>query len=569
MKALHITFRYGNEVYGGAELYLRHLSEELVRKGVDVDICTTRTHTLTPIIKSGTLFDNTLYDTQVRGLEVYRFPVKNPNKYISLLFDKLIQKELDKEESGSESYVNDTVEEFFTEPGGFLLSGWNQLERYNDFQMRWSKSAGVIVINDTGVRNISLTLHNPKGIPAEIHLSGGGYDQTLPVGRTDGWEVFSVDLPDVSGKLFITLRCFRIWRPLKDIRSLGVALSDVEYTTSSGIHTIDLEYDYRHLLVKHGRYIPLLLQNARTRPGYLSTMFDYLRGPDSASMERWLKKNIQDYDIVLAQMFPFNTIKYSLIALKQNIPLVLLPLMHIEDEFYHWNHYYTMLSMADCIFSMSAYSKEQIFNRFNPNCHDIGAGVSGDLFLSPDADGGAFREKYGLLDHDIILTVSRKASSKRYECLVRAMDEISVSHPDALLVMVGPDDDKRPIDSDHVRYLGKIDEVDLVNAYDACDLFAMMSESESFGMVFCEAWARKKPVIGSRHCGAVATLIEEGKDGLLSSDEKELVDAVSQLLDDRCYGVRLGQNGYDKVCRHYTWDAVAERALACYEDLLR
>ena len=86
MRALHITFRYGKEVYGGAELYFRHLSEELVKRGVEVDVCTTCTNSLTPYIKSGTRFDNSLHDTTVSGVNIFRLTVINPNKYVSLIF---------------------------------------------------------------------------------------------------------------------------------------------------------------------------------------------------------------------------------------------------------------------------------------------------------------------------------------------------------------------------------------------------------------------------------------------------------------------------------------------------
>lgn len=568
MKALHVTFRYGTEIYGGAELYFRHLSEELIKRGVEVDVCTTCTNSLAPFIKSGTRFDNTLHDITVNGVNVFRFPVINPNTYMSLLFEKTLQKALDNEEAVSVPFIRKSAEDFFTDSGALLLDGWNQLERYGDSQMRWSKSDAAILISDTNIQEISFSLHNPKGIPAKIHISGTGYHNTFEVGRIAEWGAVSVDLPNISGKLLVTIRCPITWRPLKDHRSLGIAISNVEYVAASGRRKADLECDHRHFLTKQNKYIPYLIQNAESRPMYYSIMFDYLRGPRSPEMVRWLKKNIGSYDVVLAQMFPFNTIKYSLIAQKYSIPLILLPLMHVDDEFYHWKHYYGMLRQADCIFALSPYSKEQVFDKFNENCHDIGAGIAEETFLSPQVNGEKFREKFHLEERDIILTVSRKTSSKQYERLIRAMDRIKQSHPESILVMIGPDDDKKPVDSENVLYLGKLSEEDLVNAYDASDLFAMMSESESFGMVFCEAWARKKPVLGSRNCGAVATLIDEGNDGLLCADDEELAVAIVQLLEDKRYAALLGENGYTKVVECYTWNNVAERALACYEELL-
>jgi Glycosyltransferase len=183
--------------------------------------------------------------------------------------------------------------------------------------------------------------------------------------------------------------------------------------------------------------------------------------------------------------------------------------------------------------------------------------------------GYGFEISFNLENKQIILTVSRKNPGKRYDMIIRAMKEISKKFPDMQLVMIGPDDDHIPINTPEISYLGKVAEDDLADAYDACDLFVMMSESESFGMVFCEAWARKKPVIGNRNCGAVASLIDEGMNGLLCSNEKELGEAFCQLLGDSNYRKELGQQGYEKVCRSYTWDAVSERVSMCYENLLR
>ncbi len=129
------------------------------------------------------------------------------------------------------------------------------------------------------------------------------------------------------------------------------------------------------------------MHHAHKRPKYYSWMFDYLRGPESPDMQRWLERNISDYDIVLAQMFPFNTLKYSFVAKKFNKPLILLPLMHADDEFYHWNHYYDMLKSADCIFSLTQFSKQEVFDNLGAKCKNIGAGIETEIFLNSDVNG--------------------------------------------------------------------------------------------------------------------------------------------------------------------------------------
>jgi glycosyltransferase involved in cell wall biosynthesis len=567
MKALHITFRYGKDVYGGAELYFRHLSEELTRRGVTVDVCTTRTHTLTPFIKSGTAFDNSLRNETINSVRVFRFPVITQNRYLAFIFEKLIQRQRDQEERESSSYIRKTVKDSLLEQGSILADGWNQIERYGESSMRWTKSDASFSINDSNISKISFLFTNPKKISTHIEVSTEGYYEQRTIRAIPPSNSLSFQLNDISGLVTIKIHCGKVWHPMKDFRSLGVAISDIKYETPSGIKTVDLEHDYRFFLNKQHKYVPYLMQLAQNRPKYFSWMFDYLRGPWSPSMEHWLEKNISDYDIVLAQMFPFNTIKYSFIAKKYNKPLILLPLMHVDDEFYHWGHYYDMLKSADCVFALTSYSKNQVFDKLGSSCINIGAGIDQEIFLKGKINGSRFREKYHLRNKKIILTVSRKSPIKHYEYIIEAIEEIHHDYSDTVMVMIGPDEDKIPIVSEKVFYLGKIEDNDLADAYDACDVFVMMSESESFGMVFCEAWSRKKPVIGNRNCGAVSALIEDNWDGFLCSDKEELIIAITKLLKDKDISDLFGERGYQKVIKNFTWDLIADRVLNCYNNL--
>ncbi|WP_342679603.1 glycosyltransferase family 4 protein [Methanofollis sp. UBA420] len=248
--------------------------------------------------------------------------------------------------------------------------------------------------------------------------------------------------------------------------------------------------------------------------------------------------------------------------------LVVLPEMHIDDEFYHWSHYYDQLKQADLVLANSMYSKNELFDRIGAKSVCLGPGIDDTVFLSPDVDGGRFREKYGFEDKQIILTVSRKSPSKRYDMLISAMASLHQDYPDAHLVMIGPDEDRVPIDAAGVTYLGKAPETDLVDAYDACDTFAMMSESESFGMVFCEAWSRKKPVIGNRYCGAVASLIEDHVNGCLCGNVSDIESSIRLFLDDKTKACQFGSRGYQKAISNYTWPIISERLKSYYEDLI-
>jgi starch synthase len=99
-------------------------------------------------------------------------------------------------------------------------------------------------------------------------------------------------------------------------------------------------------------------------------------------------------------------------------------------------------------------------------------------------------------------------------------------------------------------------------------VFVLPSRLESFGFVFIEAWARRKPVIGDSGCPAVASLIEDGVDGYVCSDAAAIADRVTDLLENPALGKSMGEAGYAKVMRKYTWPAVATRVKAIYEQVV-
>ena len=568
MRALHVTFRYGREVYGGAEYYFRKLTEELSKNGLDIDICTTTTHKLAPIIKSGVLWDNVLANESINGVDILRFPSKNPNRYLGLIFEKLIQSQLDKEESSFGNYLVETSTRLYDENNGVFLTGWNPPERYGTSGMRWTKRNAKILIADANINRLSLSIMNRKGINSRLYIKSESYESITNLPKDDNWSTINIDLPGITGKLQIDLEMDRVWKPLKDHRSLGIAVAEVKYTTDGHERTLDIEHDYRKFLISKGLYVDFLHMNAIRRPRLFSNLFDYLRGPNSREMTKWIDGNAGDYDIVLAQMLPFNTIEYALRAKKKGVPVALLPLMHVDDEFYHWRHYYESLRQADVVLALSEYSKARLFDKIGAKSICVGAGIDKDIFINNRVNGEEFREKYGLYNKDIILTVSRKSGSKRYDMLIKAVENAKETFRNAWLVMIGPDEDGLPVDAEHMSYLGKVSQEDLVNAYDACDLFAMMSESESFGMVFCEAWSRKKPVIGNAYCGAVASIIDDGIDGFLCKDDMEITEKIKWLLDDRNLAKRMGERGFNKVINEFTWDKVANNVYRIYKDLV-
>jgi glycosyltransferase involved in cell wall biosynthesis len=116
------------------------------------------------------------------------------------------------------------------------------------------------------------------------------------------------------------------------------------------------------------------------------------------------------------------------------------------------------------------------------------------------------------------------------------------------------------------RLLGVISPEEKRDLFDAADVVALPSRTESFGIVFVEAWANRKPVIAA-DAGAVPELVRDGENGLLVpfGDVPSLADAIARLLDDRQLAQALGERGYELAMRDYTWAAVHERVKQAFE----
>jgi glycosyltransferase involved in cell wall biosynthesis len=144
----------------------------------------------------------------------------------------------------------------------------------------------------------------------------------------------------------------------------------------------------------------------------------------------------------------------------------------------------------------------------------------------------------------------------------------ALGRPDCRLVMVGEDVDGRPISSAHVSALGKLPRAEVLDAYDACQVFILPSESESFSLVILEAWLRRKPVIGNAACGPVAALIEPGVDGYLCAGPQAMAQRIGELLDDPTRCAQMGMAGYQKVLARYTWERVSHNVLKVYQQVI-
>jgi glycosyltransferase involved in cell wall biosynthesis len=86
-------------------------------------------------------------------------------------------------------------------------------------------------------------------------------------------------------------------------------------------------------------------------------------------------------------------------------------------------------------------------------------------------------------------------------------------------------------------------------------VFALPSSGEGFGLVFLEAMAFGKPVVGVA-AGGVTDIVRDGESGFLAppGDPERLAQALQKLLSDASLRARFGAAGADIVRRDYSFD---------------
>ncbi len=238
-----------------------------------------------------------------------------------------------------------------------------------------------------------------------------------------------------------------------------------------------------------------------------------------------------------------------------------------------------VLSSATLCLAISDYTAKNFLRSGVPEdkVRVIGAGVSPDsLTASPDA-GLSLRDRLGLTDGFLLLTVARLVRRKGHDLVLRALASLAPSNLDLRYAIVGDGPERLRLAAmaeglglaDHVIFAGSVPDADLPSWYAACDALVMPSRDvpgqppEGFGLVYLEAGVAGKPVIGAR-TGGVTSAIVDGETGLLVEPEDVggLADALRQLLSDRPAAQAMGAHGRARVLADFTWDRVAARFLS-------
>ena len=152
-------------------------------------------------------------------------------------------------------------------------------------------------------------------------------------------------------------------------------------------------------------------------------------------------------------------------------------------------------------------------------------------------------KRYGLAaNQPVILTIARLAGAERYkgyDQLLRALPLVREQFPNVRYVLGGRGADRARIEAlireldvtANVTLAGYVADHELRSHYNLCDVFAMPSKGEGFGIVFLEALGCGKPVLAGNKDGSVDAVLNGAIGVLVDPDNvTEIANALIAIL---------------------------------------
>lgn len=289
---------------------------------------------------------------------------------------------------------------------------------------------------------------------------------------------------------------------------------------------------------------------------------------------RWLERTDEPFDLVAGMTIAFEPLLEAGLrfARRRGIPFVVYPLTHLGagprpgidplSRFYTMRHQVALVQASDGVVAQTPTERQFYTRRAIPEDAVLIAGPGVNPAEVSGGDGQRFRDRHGL-EGPLIAFLSAMSHDKGTVHLVEAMRQLWRTGRQVQLVLAGtplkefrrylegvPEQDR-----EHMRLLGYVQEDEKKDLLAAADVLAVPSRTDSFGIVYLEAWVYRKPVIAARTWG-VNDVVDDGRDGLLVpfGDVDALAQAVSYLLDHPAERNALGLRGEEKVYQYHNWN---------------
>jgi phosphatidyl-myo-inositol dimannoside synthase len=277
-------------------------------------------------------------------------------------------------------------------------------------------------------------------------------------------------------------------------------------------------------------------------------------------------------------------------AMKHNIPVITVchglevtrKMNFLKRRWLRW----TLMNSAKIV-AVSRFTKIHIIEKLGipsgkvillPN------GVDTKKFY-PSEDTVSLRQRLGLSDEKVILTLARVIPRKGHAYVINALPQILRSIPSVKYIIAGEYEPGYKTELDNlirelnleniVLFAGYVKPEEMVQYYNICDVYIMASrtirekgDTEGFGITFLEANACGKPVIGGKEGGVIDAIVDAETGFLVDpANTMEIAERITLLLSDRELARNLGNNGRRRVELAYTWRILSQNLMQSVYDV--
>lgn len=124
--------------------------------------------------------------------------------------------------------------------------------------------------------------------------------------------------------------------------------------------------------------------------------------------------------------------------------------------------------------------------------------------------------------------------------------------------------------ADRVRFVSGIPDEELAALLGSAEVAVVPSLYEGFSLPAVEAMACGTPLVASRAAALPEVVGADGECARLVTpgDSEDLAVTIASLLDSDSARARMGRTGWQRVRERFTWRAVAEETVRCYEEAI-
>lgn len=182
-----------------------------------------------------------------------------------------------------------------------------------------------------------------------------------------------------------------------------------------------------------------------------------------------------------------------------------------------------------------------------------------------DSDRKLIRNKLGIKEQKMILSVGSYIPRKGYDILIKAMQYIP---EDVGVCIVGGKPGHEYIELkeryrlNNLYFVDFMRKKDLKEYYRAADIFVLPTREDIWGLVINEAMACGLPIITTDKCVAGLELVQDYQNGFIVpvDNPEQLGDKISLLLKDEELCKKMSDNNLELI-RNYTISKMSERHL--------